>query len=83
MMPTTMMRIMTTTRIRLTLTTAVLKLTIHITQLTIMESTIMALQTLEPAENQFFDINENAKFLPRATAKSFDGVTATLLFMSI
>ncbi len=43
----------------------------------------MALQTLEPAENQFFDINENANILPRATAKSFDGVTATLLFMSI
>jgi hypothetical protein len=47
------------------------------------ESTMMALQTLEPAENELFDINENANLLPRATSESFDGVTATLLFMSI
>jgi hypothetical protein len=44
---------------------------------------MMAPRTLEPEGKELFDINENAKLLPRATAESFDGVTATLLYMSI
>jgi hypothetical protein len=36
-----------------------------------------------PAGKELFNINENAKLLPPATAESFDGVTAKLLYMSI